>query len=123
MRSDRNLKSGEAQIVSSQSRIGIIGAGTSGAYLAILLIQQGFQVDLFEKAPHPRTDGWGIPIVQAGMTSGWEDGLSLSRHLTSTANMAEALANFQAERLPIVHEYQRTSREISQQIRANASKS
>ena len=40
----------------------------------------------------------------------------------SSANMAEALANFQAERLPIVHEYQRTSREISQQIRANASK-
>lgn len=36
--------------------------------------------------------------------------------------MAEALANFQAERLPIVHEYQRTSREISQQITANASK-
>ncbi|MEG4201424.1 FAD-dependent monooxygenase [Microcoleus sp. Pol12A5] len=54
-------------MVSSQSRIGIIGTGTSGAYLAILLIQQGFQVDLFEKAPHPRTDGCGILIVQAGM--------------------------------------------------------
>ncbi|MEG5034398.1 NAD(P)-binding protein [Microcoleus sp. AT3-D2] len=54
-------------MVSSQSRIGIIGAGTSGAYLAILLIQQGFQVDLFEKAPYPRTDGCGILIVQAGM--------------------------------------------------------
>ncbi|MBE9183200.1 FAD-dependent monooxygenase [Microcoleus sp. LEGE 07076] len=54
-------------MVPSQSRIGIIGAGTSGAYLAVLLIQQGFQVDLFEKAPHPRTDGCGILIVQAGM--------------------------------------------------------
>jgi flavin-dependent dehydrogenase len=54
-------------MVSSQSRIGIIGAGSSGVYLAILLIQQGFQVDLFEKAPHPRTDGCGITIVQAGM--------------------------------------------------------
>jgi hypothetical protein len=41
----------------------------------------------------------------------------------SSANMAEAAANFQAERLPIVYEYQRTSRKISQQIRANASKS
>ncbi|MEG4328711.1 NAD(P)-binding protein, partial [Microcoleus sp. herbarium5] len=54
-------------MVSPQSRIGIIGAGSSGVYLAILLIQQGFQVDLFEKAPHARTDGCGILIVQAGM--------------------------------------------------------
>ena len=53
-------------MVSSQSRIGIIGAGTSGADLAILLIQQGFQVDLFEKSPYARTDGCGIPIVPAG---------------------------------------------------------
>ncbi|MBL1210458.1 FAD-dependent monooxygenase [Geminocystis sp. GBBB08] len=51
-----------------------------------------------------------------GMTSGWEDGLSLSRHLTSSDNITDALANFQAERLPIVHEYQRTSREISQKV-------
>jgi salicylate hydroxylase len=51
-----------------------------------------------------------------GMTSGWEDGLSLSQHLRESANIAEALENFQTERLPIVHEYQRTSREISQRI-------
>ena len=38
-------------MVSLNSRIGIIGAGTSGVYLAILLIEQGFQVTLFEKAP------------------------------------------------------------------------
>ncbi|WP_445243713.1 MULTISPECIES: NAD(P)-binding protein [unclassified Microcoleus] len=44
-------------MVSSQSRIGIIGAGTSGVYLAILLIKQGFQVTLFEKAP-PSAHGW-----------------------------------------------------------------
>lgn len=54
-------------MVALNSRIGIIGAGTSGVYLAILLIQRGFQVTLFEKAPHPRTDGCGILIVQAGM--------------------------------------------------------
>jgi 2-polyprenyl-6-methoxyphenol hydroxylase-like FAD-dependent oxidoreductase len=56
------------------------------------------------------------PTRAIGMTSGWEDGLSLSRHLMSSANIAEALANFQAERLPIVHEYQRTSREMSLKI-------
>ncbi|MHC5597499.1 MAG: NAD(P)-binding protein [Nostoc sp.] len=54
-------------MVSSNSKIGIIGAGTSGAYLASLLIQEGFQVDLFEKAPVARTDGCGILIVQSGM--------------------------------------------------------
>jgi salicylate hydroxylase len=51
-----------------------------------------------------------------GMTSGWEDGLTLMRHLTSTASISEALENYQTERLPIVHEYQRTSREMSQKI-------
>lgn len=52
---------------SSNRRVGIIGAGTSGVYLARLLLQQGFQVDLFEKAPSPRTEGCGILLVQAGM--------------------------------------------------------
>jgi len=50
------------------------------------------------------------------MTSGWEDGLSLTRHLTASTSFAEALENYQTERLPIVHEYQRTSREVSQKI-------
>ena len=54
-------------MVSSNSKIGIIGAGTSGAYLASLLIQEGFQVTLFEKAPLVRTDGCGILIVRSGM--------------------------------------------------------
>ncbi|NJP11857.1 MAG: NAD(P)-binding protein [Leptolyngbyaceae cyanobacterium RU_5_1] len=54
-------------MISSNCRIGIVGAGTSGVYLAKLLIQQGFQVAVFEKAPHPRTEGCGIFLVQAGM--------------------------------------------------------
>lgn len=54
-------------MVDSTCRIGIIGAGSSGIYLASLLIQQGYQVDLFEKATELRTEGCGILIVQAGM--------------------------------------------------------
>lgn len=54
-------------MVSTSSRIGIIGAGTSGAYLASLLANQGFQVDLFDRTPQPRTEGCGILVVQAGM--------------------------------------------------------
>ena len=52
---------------SSHDRIGIIGAGTSGTYLASLLVRQGFQVDLFERSPQPRTEGCGILVVQPGM--------------------------------------------------------
>ncbi len=48
------------------------------------------------------------------MTSGLEDALSLSRHLFESRDVEGALAAFEAERLPIVHEYQRTSREMSQ---------
>jgi 2-polyprenyl-6-methoxyphenol hydroxylase-like FAD-dependent oxidoreductase len=54
-------------MVSSNTRVGIIGAGTSGVYLASLLAKKGFQVALFEKAPALRTDGCGILLVQAGM--------------------------------------------------------
>ena len=54
-------------MVSTNSKIGIIGAGTSGAYLASLLIQEGYQVTLFEKSPVVRTDGCGILIIQSGM--------------------------------------------------------
>jgi 2-polyprenyl-6-methoxyphenol hydroxylase-like FAD-dependent oxidoreductase len=52
---------------SEKGRIGIVGAGTSGAYLASLLAKKGFQVSLFEKALYPRTDGCGILLIQAGM--------------------------------------------------------
>lgn len=54
-------------MIASNCRIGIIGAGTSGIYLASLLQQQGFEVALFEKAADPRTEGCGILLVQAGM--------------------------------------------------------
>uniref|UniRef100_B8HPN7 Monooxygenase FAD-binding n=1 Tax=Cyanothece sp. (strain PCC 7425 / ATCC 29141) TaxID=395961 RepID=B8HPN7_CYAP4 len=54
-------------MVATTCRIGIIGAGTSGVYLASLLSRQGFEVTLFEKASHPRTEGCGILLVRAGM--------------------------------------------------------
>jgi 2-polyprenyl-6-methoxyphenol hydroxylase-like FAD-dependent oxidoreductase len=48
-------------------RIGIIGAGSSGLYLALLLQRAGHGVILFEKAPRPRVDGCGILLVSAGV--------------------------------------------------------
>lgn len=54
-------------MIAANCRVGIVGAGTSGVYLASMLQQQGFQVDLFEKAAYPRTEGCGILLVQAGM--------------------------------------------------------
>ena len=51
----------------SHCRVGIIGAGSSGVYLASLLAQQGYAVDLFEKAPQPRTDGCGILLIASGL--------------------------------------------------------
>jgi 2-polyprenyl-6-methoxyphenol hydroxylase-like FAD-dependent oxidoreductase len=56
------------------------------------------------------------PTRARGMTAGWEDGLALCRHLLDQPDVATALEQFQAERLPIVHEYQRTSRDASQKI-------
>ncbi|MBP0016818.1 MAG: FAD-dependent monooxygenase [Cyanobacteria bacterium SBLK] len=56
------------------------------------------------------------PTQALGMTSGWEDALRLSHHLATRADIDEAIANFQAERMPIVHEYQRESREMSLKI-------
>jgi 2-polyprenyl-6-methoxyphenol hydroxylase-like FAD-dependent oxidoreductase len=54
-------------MVAANTRIGIVGAGTSGIFLANLLIQKGFQVTVFEKAAEPRTEGCGILLVQKGM--------------------------------------------------------
>ncbi len=56
------------------------------------------------------------PTRARGMTSGWEDAVALSRQLAAYRDIDQALAAFQAERMPIVHEYQRTSRDISQKI-------
>ena len=50
-----------------KARVGIVGAGTSGVYLASLLVQEGYQVTVFEKAPYPRTDGCGILLISSGM--------------------------------------------------------
>jgi 2-polyprenyl-6-methoxyphenol hydroxylase-like FAD-dependent oxidoreductase len=73
-------------MVSSNSKIGIIGAGTSGAYLASLLIQEGFQVDLFEKAPIVRTDGCGILIVQSGMKVLHQGNPQISQKIINSGN-------------------------------------
>jgi 2-polyprenyl-6-methoxyphenol hydroxylase-like FAD-dependent oxidoreductase len=53
------------------------------------------------------------PTRARGMTSGLEDGLGLSRILSTTADIPQVLALFEAERKPIVHEYQMTSRKQS----------
>ncbi len=54
-------------MVTSNCRVGIVGAGTSGVYLTSLLASQGYKVDVFEKSPIPRTDGCGILLVGSGM--------------------------------------------------------
>jgi salicylate hydroxylase len=73
-------------MVSTNSKIGIIGAGTSGAYLASLLIQEGFQVNLFEKAPVVRTDGCGILIVQSGMKALHQGNPQISQKIIESGN-------------------------------------
>jgi flavin-dependent dehydrogenase len=57
------LQSKIEPMLSGDYRVGIVGAGTSGAYLARLLVQQGVQVTIFEKAPYPRTEGCGILLI------------------------------------------------------------
>jgi 2-polyprenyl-6-methoxyphenol hydroxylase-like FAD-dependent oxidoreductase len=73
-------------------------------------LHQG-RVVLMGDAAHAKS-----PSRARGMTSGFEDALCLARHLSADGTVQEALAAFEAERMPIVHEYQRTSREISQKV-------
>ncbi|MBF2066424.1 MAG: FAD-dependent monooxygenase [Calothrix sp. C42_A2020_038] len=54
-------------MISTQTKIGIVGAGTTGLYLAILLKNRGFDVSLFERAPQPRVDGCGILMIARGL--------------------------------------------------------
>jgi 2-polyprenyl-6-methoxyphenol hydroxylase-like FAD-dependent oxidoreductase len=54
-------------MIASNCKIGIIGAGSSGIYLASLLAHQGYQVDVFEKSSYPRTDGCGILLISNGL--------------------------------------------------------
>jgi 2-polyprenyl-6-methoxyphenol hydroxylase-like FAD-dependent oxidoreductase len=48
-------------------RVGVVGAGSSGLFLALLLQRQGHGVELFERAPALRTDGCGILLVSSGV--------------------------------------------------------
>jgi 2-polyprenyl-6-methoxyphenol hydroxylase-like FAD-dependent oxidoreductase len=54
-------------MVSTRKKIGIVGAGTTGLYLAILLENQGFEVSVFERAPKARVDGCGILLIPSGL--------------------------------------------------------
>lgn len=51
-----------------------------------------------------------------GMTSGFEDAIAFARHVANGNDIDEVLCAFEKERLPIVHEYQRSSREKSLNI-------
>lgn len=54
-------------MVSTPKKIGIVGAGTTGLYLAILLKNQGFEVFIFERAPQVRVEGCGILLIRSGL--------------------------------------------------------
>ncbi|MEO0457089.1 MAG: FAD-dependent monooxygenase [Cyanobacteria bacterium P01_A01_bin.114] len=70
---------------------------------------QNGRIILIGDAAHAKS-----PTRARGMTAGLEDALALSRHLSvAGSSVDQMLTAFQAERLPIVHEYQRSSREIS----------
>lgn len=50
-------------------RIGVVGAGTSGLTLAVLLQRQGYDVTLFERAAQPRAQGCGILLMSRGLVA------------------------------------------------------
>lgn len=54
-------------MISTGKKIGIIGGGTTGLYLAILLENEGFEVSLFERSPKARVEGCGILLIPSGL--------------------------------------------------------
>jgi 2-polyprenyl-6-methoxyphenol hydroxylase-like FAD-dependent oxidoreductase len=83
------LPSKTVSMLSKDCRVGIIGAGTSGVYLAKLLVQQGFQVTIFEKAPYPRTEGCGILLIQSGMETLQQGGAEICEQIIAAGVPAQ----------------------------------
>ncbi len=48
-------------------RIAVVGAGSSGLLLSLILQRQGHQITLFERSPQLRTEGCGILLVKSGV--------------------------------------------------------
>jgi salicylate hydroxylase len=76
-------------MIYQNARIGIIGAGTTGVYLASLLHQQGYHVDIFEKGFFPRTNGCGIFLVQDGMKALFEGNPSACQKIIEAGSPAK----------------------------------
>ncbi|MDY1033083.1 NAD(P)/FAD-dependent oxidoreductase [Stenotrophomonas sp. CFBP8980] len=56
-------------------RIAVIGYGTAGQALAILLSRDDHHVDIFERAPHPGPVGAGFLLQPSGLQVLWQMGL------------------------------------------------
>ncbi|MFM8277026.1 MAG: FAD-dependent oxidoreductase [Cyanobium sp.] len=73
----------------SPLRIAIVGAGSSGLMLAVLLQRQGHAVSLLERAAAVRRDGCGILLVSAGLEA------------MLNAGLAEVVADWRAASQPV----------------------
>ena len=73
----------------SPLRIAIVGAGSSGLMLAVLLQRQGHAVSLLERAAAVRNDGCGILLVSAGLQA------------MLNAGLAELVADWRAASQPV----------------------